>query len=210
MKKAKIIICEDHQLVIDGLLSIFSNNPSTEVISYSKNGNEIQALLEENKPDVLLLDLNVPGKNGLEILKETKLNHPEIKVIVLTMYNNESIIEKVIDYNANAYLIKNCSTNELFKAIDHVQQSDEFYLGSGINRSMLDKNDKFYKKVRITPREKEIIKELAFGLNVPKIADKLHISPFTVETHKKNIFKKLNIHQSIELLKFINEDGIIF
>ena len=208
MKKIKILICEDHQLVIDGLLSIFENNPKMIVVSHSKSGLNIQSLIDEYHPDVMLLDLNIPGKNGLEVLQETKKSNPEVKVIILTMYNNQSIVEKAIKYNANGFLLKNCSTEELYKAINHVQVSSDFYLGDGINKSILDQNENFYKKIRITPREKEIIKELALGLNVPKISEKLHISPFTVETHKKNIYKKLNIHNSIDLLKFINEDNI--
>lgn len=210
MNNTKIVICEDHQLVIDGLLSIFKDNLNTEVVSYTHTGDEVQYILNQFKPQVLLLDLNIPGKNGLEVLKDCKANNPDVKVIILTMYNNESIVDKAIKYGANGFLLKNCTTKELFESIEHVQIFSDFYLGNGINRSILDQNEDFYKKIKITAREKEIIKELALGLNVPKIAEKLHISPFTVETHKKNIFKKLNIHNSIDLLKFINEDKIIF
>lgn len=204
----KILICEDHQIVIDGLLSIFKNQPDYHVIGFINDGNTVISAIEKCAPDVILLDLNLPNKNGVDILKEVKLIHPKIKVIILTMYNTESIIKKVKQLNANGFLLKNCSSNDLLNALDAVFENSRFYRGKGV-KSEVTETDGFIQKINITRREKEIITELIEGLNVPEIAEKLFISSHTVETHKKNIFKKLNIHNSIDLVKLVNEKKLL-
>tara|TARA_R110002073_G_scaffold57778_4_gene146732 strand:+ start:149375 stop:150022 length:648 start_codon:yes stop_codon:yes gene_type:complete len=208
----KIIICEDHQIVIDGLRSIFKSNKRYDVVDYVRNATDLIKSLKKYSPDILILDLNLPGKNGLEILKDLKSNQEGLKIIILTMYNTESIIREVIKGKANGFLLKNCSTDDLMEALNHIYKSESFYLGEGVkkisNHSNLEKEDNFYNKIKITNREKEIIFELMQGLKVPQIAEKLIISTFTVETHKKNIFRKLGVKSSIDLLKFANENQL--
>ena len=200
----KILICEDHQIVIDGLVSIFKNQPDYTVLDYVKNGMDVLPTVKQSKPDVLLLDLNLPNKNGLDILKEIKLYNSGIKVIVLTMYNKESIVNKVKQHNGDGFLIKNCSSDDLLRALDSVFESNAFYRGKGVKSNVVE-TDGFLEKIKITRREKEIILELVKGNNVPQIEKTLFISAYTVETHKKNIFKKLDIHNSIDLVKIVNE-----
>ncbi len=203
----KILICEDHQIVIDGLLSIFNNQKNYRVIDYVKNGNEVLPMVKLKQPDALLLDLNLPQKNGLDILKEVKQIHPSIKIIILTMYNKESVVKKVKQYNADGFLLKNCSSDDLFQALDSVFNNNIFYIGKGVKNGVVE-TDGFLEKIKLTRREKDIISELVKGSNVPQIAENLFISPYTVETHKKNIFKKLDIHNTIDLVKFVNENQL--
>ena len=200
----KILICEDHQIVIDGLISIFKNQPDYSVVDYVKNGNDVLSTVKLKSPDVLLLDLNLPEKNGLDILKEVKFYDSKIKVIILTMYNKESVIKKVKRYNGDGFLIKNCSSDDLLRALDSVFENKTFYRGKGVKNDVVE-TDGFLEKIKITRREREIILELVKGKNVPQIAKSLFISGHTVETHKKNIFKKLDIHNSIDLIKIVNE-----
>ncbi|WP_178991416.1 response regulator [Winogradskyella schleiferi] len=204
----KILICEDHQIVIDGLISIFKNQPDYTILDYVKNGNEVLPAVKLKNPDVLLLDLNLPNKNGLDILNEVKEYDPEIKVIILTMYNKDSIVKKVKQNNGNGFLLKNCSSEDLLRALDSVFESKMFYLGKGVKNNVVE-NDGFLEKIKITRREKEIIIELMKGNNVPQIATNLFISTYTVETHKKNIFKKLDVHNSIDLIKLVNEKQLL-
>lgn len=203
-----ILICEDHQIVIDGLLSIFENQPDYHVIGYVADGNQVLASIKDTTPDAILLDLNLPNKNGVDILKDIRLLFPKIKVIILTMYNTESIVKKVKQLNANGFLLKNCSSEDLLNALDAVFENNRFYRGKGVKNDVLE-TDGFIQKINITRREKEIIAELIMGLNVPEIAKKLFISSYTVETHKKNIFRKLNIHNSIDLVKLVNEKRLL-
>jgi len=205
----KIVICEDHQIIIDGLRSIFENNSEYIIIDYVGKATDLFKSIEKNKPDIILLDLNLPGKNGIEILKEVKRKWASIKVLILTMYNRESVIKEIIKQGGDGFLLKNCSSLDLFDALQQVYISEKFYLGEGVKKvdkkTFFDLDDGFYKKIKITRREKEIISELVQGSNVPQIAVKLFISTHTVETHKKNIFRKLDIHNSMDLLKFTNE-----
>ena len=203
----KILICEDHQIVIDGLVSIFNNQNDYTVLDYVKDGALVLSMVKEKRPDIVLLDLNLPNKNGLDILQEIKHYDKDIRVIILTMYNKESIIKKVRQYDGNGFLLKNCSSDDLLRALDNVCEKKDFYIGKGVKNKIEDV-DGFAKKIRLTRREKEIISELVKGHNVPKIAKTLFISPHTVETHKKNIFKKLNIHNSIDLIKFVNDNQL--
>ena len=209
----KIVICEDHQIVIDGLRSIFEGHKEYVVIDCVTNALDLLKSIEKNKTDIILLDLNLPGKNGIEILKEIKQKWPLIKIIILTMYNNESIIKETIKHKANGYLLKNCSSTDLFEALEQVYSTNKFYLGDGvkkvITKTLFENEDSFFKKIKITRREKEIITELIQGSNVPQIAGKLFISTHTVEAHKKNIFKKLDIHNSMDLMKFANESNLL-
>ena len=200
----KILICEDHQIVIDGLISIFNNQNDFVVLGSVKDGNEVFNTVKLKNPDIVLLDINLPNKNGLEILEDVKRYNSKIKVIILTMYNNESIIKKVKQYKGDGFLLKNCSSEDLLLAIDQVSETNSFYKGKGVKNSVVE-NDGFLEKIKITRREKEIILELVKGNNVPQIAKNLFISSHTVETHKKNIFKKLDIHNSIDLIKLVNE-----
>lgn len=204
----KILICEDHQIVIDGLLSIFNAEKNYQTIGFITDGAEVINTASLSQPDAILLDLNLPNKNGIDILKDIKHLYPGIKVIILTMYNKESVIKRVKQLGADGFLLKNCSSDDLMNALDSVFESDVFYSGKGVKTSVVE-TDGFLEKIKITRREKDIITELVKGLNVPQIAEKLFISVHTVETHKKNIFKKLNIHNSIDLVKFVNEKQLL-
>lgn len=200
----KILICEDHQIVIDGLISIINNEKGYVVSDFVKDGNSVLDSIKQNGPDIILLDLNLPNKNGLDLIGEIKSENHQTKIIVLTMYNNESIVKKVRQCGGHGFLLKNCSSDDLFNAFDSVIKSNSFYMGKGVRNGVVE-TDGFLEKINITRREKDIIKEIMKGNNVPEIAKNLFISPHTVETHKKNIFKKLNIHNSIDLIKFVNE-----
>ena len=144
----KILICEDHQIVIDGLLSIFKNQPDYQVIGHITNGNNVMPNIKLNIPDAILLDLNLPNKNGIDILQEIKQVFPQIKVIILTMYNKESIVKKVKQLNADGFLLKNCSSNDLLNALDAVFESKKFYVGKGVKNSVIEM-DGFLEKIKI-------------------------------------------------------------
>ena len=214
MKSAtkKILICEDHQIVIDGLRSIILNFSGFEVVDTVTSVSELLPSLKKNSPDILLLDLNLPHKNGIEILQELRAKNNDIKVLILTMYNKKTIVNKTISEGANGFLLKNCSSEDLYDALKHVSSNSDFYYGEGVIKVKKDsqqENDEFYKQIQLTPREKEIIKYLYHGNKVPVIAKTMNISPLTVETHKKNIYRKLGVNSSIKLVTFVHENQLL-
>ena len=194
--------------MLDGLELILQADQDFSVVGSLTNGEGILDKIHQTHPDVLLLDLNLPGKNGLEIIEELILLSLGLKIIVLTMYNSESITEKVEKSGAHGFLLKDCSFDELKAAIVSVCTSDDFYFGVGTKRR-IQSSDNFLNEINLTTREREIVLELIQGLNVPQVAKKLFISPLTVETHKKNIFRKLEINTSLELLKFASDRGLL-
>jgi len=208
----KIIICEDHQIVTDGLQSLINSFPEFKVIATVSNYNELYISLEKEPPDILLLDLNLPGKNGIEIMQEFKQESYTFKTLVLTMYNKKSVVNKVLNIGANGFLLKNCSSEDLYDALKHVSFENKFYYGEGVIKVKKDSHqidDEFYKQIQLTPREKEIIKYLCDGNKVPYIATAMHISPLTVETNKKNIYRKLGVDSSVKLVTFVHENQLL-
>ncbi|MDC6365193.1 MULTISPECIES: response regulator [Flavobacteriaceae] len=210
--KQKVIICEDHQIVVDGLSSIITGFSEFEVIATTADPLELENLISKGQPNILLLDLNLPGKNGFEILKDLRVKDSCLKVLILTMYNKKSIVQRAVKEGANGFLLKNCSSNDLYYALEHVTHEKGFYHGEGVvtdNHAINLNGDGFYKSIHLTKREKEIITYLCDGKKVPEIASKMHISPLTVETHKKNIYKKLGVDSSTKLVTFAHENKII-
>lgn len=208
----KILICDDHQIVIDGLCSIINNYSGFEVVDTVNNFSQLYPSLKNYTPDILLLDLNLPKKNGIDILRELRKSSNPVKVLILTMYNKKTIINKTISEGANGFLLKNCSSEDLHDALKHVSSENSFYYGEGVIKAKKENhqaNDEFYKRIQLTPREKEIIKYLYNGNKVPDIAEAMHISPLTVETHKKNIYRKLGVDSSIKLVTFVHENQLL-
>ncbi len=208
----KIVICEDHQIVVDGLRSIILNFSGFEVVDSVNSFSSLIPSLKKHNPDILLLDLNLPRKNGIEILQELRAMSNPVKVLILTMYNKKTIVSKTVSEGANGFLLKNCSSEDLHNALQHVSENDLFYYGEGVIKSKKEHalgDDEFYKRIQLTPREKEIIKYLCEGQKVPDIALSMHISPLTVETHKKNIYRKLGVDTSVKLVRFVHENQLL-
>ncbi|WP_350289566.1 response regulator transcription factor [uncultured Croceitalea sp.] len=210
-KVKKILICEDHQIVIDGLCSIIADFSGFGVVDTVTSYSSLYSSLEINKPDILLLDLNLPHKNGIEILRELRVKKNPVKVLILTMYNKKTIISKTVNEGADGFLLKNCSSEDLLNALHHVSENDFFYYGEGVIKSKKKsgfQEDEFYKRIQLTSREKEIIKHLCDGKKVPHIATIMYISPLTVETHKKNIYRKLGLNSVTKLVNFAHENQL--
>lgn len=208
-----ILICEDHQIVVDGLRSILNSFPEFEVLDSVGDYLSLMQSFARHRADILLLDLNLPGKNGLEILRELRAKGPSPKVLILTMYNKKSIVRKAREAGADGFLLKNCAAGELREALLNLESSHEFFLGKGIADDRASPGvmveDPFLQEVDLTPRELEIVRLLCAGDNVPGIAKIMHISPLTVETHKKNIFRKLGVDTTAKLLRFAHENRLL-
>ncbi len=203
-EKLSLIIADDHTLFIDGLCLLLQSEPGIEILSIANNGRELMGLLHTHTPDIILLDINMPGFNGFEALSRIKSLHPKIKVIMLSTYNEEHLIEKAKTGGANGYLFKNADKSELINVITLVSQGQScFPYKQPAASAAFDEQDPFLKQFDLTKREIELLQLIKQNLTNQQMADRLHLSIYTVETHRKNIMQKLNLKNPVELTKFI-------
>ncbi len=211
MSQRNILIVDDQILFARGLKSLIEELPFAKVCDILSNGQHIESVLFNKSIEVLLLDLNLPGKTGIEILTDIREKYPNLIIVILTMYADEELARLTKKKGANAYLSKDASLKELEHVIFYIKNYD-FYLGKHIkikkNINMI-KEDKFDKFALVTSREKEIIKLIASGRTSIEIAEELNISSSTVQTHRKNIFRKLKINKSSELINKAYEYKVI-
>jgi len=206
-----VMIADDQNLFVNGLKQLIEGNGDVKISSIITKGSEVLRALEIMKPDVLLLDLNMPEKTGFEVLEIIRDKFPDLIIAILSTYDENAFIEKAQNLGANAYLSKDASVSELRKVIFNTHNL-EFYLSKEIN--FIKRKDKlsidnFHHSVLITNREKEILKLIAKGWTSKKIAKVINISVYTVQTHRKNLFKKLDVTSISELLKYAYEKKII-
>jgi len=168
------------------------------------NGRGILSLLQNHTPNLLLLDINMPGLNGFEVLRQVKAIYPKIKVIMLSTYNEEHLIEKAKAGGANGYLFKNAEKSELLQVMRLVAQGQScFPYKQPVKNNGFDEDDEFLKQFQLTKRELELLQFIKQNYTNQQMADHLHLSIYTVETHRKNIMQKLNLKNPVELTKFM-------
>lgn len=212
--KIKLFILDDHQMLIDGLKSLLETEKAYEFIGSAQNGVEALELILKNIPDIVLSDINMPVMNGIDFTKELKKIYPQIKVIALSMFNEKEPISAMLAAGASGYILKNTGKEELLNALQKVASGGMFLsdeVAVEIMKSMQQPNDKnsVSPQIHITKREKEIIQLIAKEYSNAQIAEQLFISERTVETHRKNIFHKVNTKTVVGLIKFAIENKLI-
>jgi len=212
MKKIKVVIADDHQIVIDGLKSLLSEEKNIEVIGEALNGKEVLNILEKQDVDMIVLDIEMPLLSGVETTKIIKEKYPNVKVLILSMYNTEKFVHNIIEIGADGYILKNKGKEELVLAIKYISEGDEFF-GREVEKtyrmSQKRKNDES-KNVKLTKREIEVLKLIAIGNTTPKISDKLYIAHSTVETHRRNLIEKTGVEGGSKgLVRYALENGYL-
>ncbi len=204
-KKLSVIIADDHTLFINGLRMLLENEPDIEILNVAGDGKELMVLLNTNTPDLILLDINMPGINGLEALRRVKAYHSKIKVIMLSTYNEEHLIEKAKAGGADGYLFKNVDKSELLNAMHTVCGGGTAFPQKivPVVNNKFDEPDPFLKQFQLTKRELELLQLIKQNHTNQQMADRLYLSIYTVETHRKNIMQKLQLKNPVELTKFI-------
>lgn len=208
----KIILTDDHRIIRDGLKGILERNKQFEIIAEASNTEELERILQQYPCDIILLDVTMPGKNGIDFLKELRKNYPLIKVILLTMHEEPEYIIKGVKNGASGYLLKNLDYEELEKAILTVYAGKKYFTPAVSNILMNNlsasaEQEEYSEK--LTDREMEILKEVVNGLQSRQIAEKLFISSRTVDTHRVNLMKKLGVHNTAELVKLALEKKLV-
>ena len=205
MMNKTIYIAEDHEILAQGIREFLTGKVKS--VTTFLNGIELKRSLNSSPPDYLILDLNIPGLSGLEILKYINNSDLSIKSIVLTMYNESSLIEKCKNYGAAGYLLKTTSYSDLMDALE----SDTFVYGAGVkNQNTTQKfHDRFLEKTELTTREIQVIQLLSKDHKSESIANELCVSIHTINTHRRNIKMKLKIETTAGIVAFGYENNLI-
>lgn len=213
--KMRVLIADDHAIVREGLRSLLEVQPDIEVAGEAKNGEEVLSMARDLRPDIVLMDITMPGMNGLEATRRIKQDNPDVKILILTMHEGDEYFFKLLDAGASGYLVKGCSSSELVSALRAVQQGDVFLYPTMTKKLLSDylqRGKAGSEKERmdgLTNRELEILKYIADGHTNQEIAEALVLSVATVQTHRANIMSKLGLHNSAGLVKYAIRHGLI-
>lgn len=213
--KRRIVIAEDYTILREGLRSLLSSNPEFEIAGEAEDGQEAIRSVEKLKPDLALMDLSMPRMNGMDAIKEIKKRSPETKVLVLTVHKTEEYILAALQAGADGYILKDSTHAELGMAIKSVLDGKR-YISPGISESLIEGYLEGRRKMRptstwdtLTQREREILKLIGEGYKNKEIADYLCISAKTVEKHRANLMKKLDLHNIQALTALALEKGLV-
>lgn len=210
--KTKIMIADDHNLIREGLKQLLEFDGSMEIISEASNGVECLDKLQNVLPDVLLLDINMPEKNGLEVLEEIKNKNYEIKVLILTVHNELEYLLKAVDIGVDGYILKDSESAELKRAIISVLSGENYIQASlipALNNRLANRDIDKDKIDSLTGRELEVLIQVASGMFNKEIATNLNISERTVKNHISNIFKKIDVSDRTQAAVFAIKNNII-
>ncbi len=218
--KISVLVADDHTIVRRGLVSLLAMADDIEVVAEAADGNEAVELTLRHEPDVVLMDINMPVLNGLEATRKIKRDAPHVKILVLSAHDNEEYVLQVVRSGANGYLLKNSPSEDLYTAIKSVNSGQAFF-SPAVSRIIVDGYLKTSaagstegapdqkSESRLTSREREVLQLIAEGETHQRIAEILHISTRTVDTHSNNIMKKLDIHDTAGLVKYAIQNGIM-
>jgi DNA-binding NarL/FixJ family response regulator len=207
MKKIRVLLVDDHAILREGIKALLEKQDNIEVVAEAADGREAISRVAQFRPDVVVLDISMPMMDGLESTRQMKRENPDIKVLVLTMHDNEEYFFQLLRAGASGYVTKKSVSRELVSAIEAVYRGESFFCPSMAKFLLtdflrLDKAVENTGQEELTPREREIVKLIAEGYTNQQIADLLHRSVKTIESHRSNILRKLGIHDSIELVKY--------
>ncbi|HYV93012.1 MAG TPA: response regulator transcription factor [Chitinophagales bacterium] len=207
----RIIIADDHQMFIDGLKLIIQSFENIEVVGEALSGEHVLELLEKITAEIAILDINMPGMDGIETAKEIRKKFPEVKVLIVTMYKQKEFITQLVAAGVSGYILKNTGAEELYNAIRVIHEGGEFF-GEEITNEILHgmrQRASLPDAPQFSKREQEILKLLAEELTTQEIADKLFISFNTVESHRKNMLTKARVKNTAGLIRYGMHIGLI-
>ncbi|MEQ8336371.1 MAG: response regulator transcription factor [Cyclobacteriaceae bacterium] len=217
-----VALADDHEIVRHGIKMVLEDDPEIHVIWEASEGEETLEKFEKNQPDVLVVDIRMPLLNGLEVTRKLKAQDPKVKIIVLTMHDDSEYILKALQYGADGYLLKDTNKAEFNKAVKMVYSGNKYFSGdistTIINSYMANghvasetaaPNQASENDYQLTKREKQILKLIYEGVSNKEISETFNKSIRTIETHRFNIMKKLDVNNITELLKKVEKEGLI-
>ena len=205
----RVFIVDDHPVVIEGIHSLLTNEKDIAWVGQAMNAASCLGFFVNNTADVILMDISMPGMDGVELCAVMKNKYPGIFILGLSTFNQGIYIKKMMENGASGYILKNSSKEELIKAIHTVHEGGIYFSGeAGQALAEYQKSSKSELPV-LTPREKEILELIAEGYTNPQIAEKIFLSQFTVDSHRKNLLAKLNVKNTASLIRLAVENKLI-
>lgn len=208
----KIMIVDDHSMVREGLKNLLELEENIEVIEQAENGIDCLEKLEKVSPDVLLLDINMPSMDGLEVLSNLKKKNSEVKILLLTAHNESEYLVKAVELGIHGYVLKDAPSSVLVEAINSIYQGETFIqpsLASILNDKIKEKEQDQAKIDSLTKRELEVLKLLSVGMYNKEIGEKLEITERTIKNHVSNIFKKIGVSDRTQAAVFAIRNSLI-
>lgn len=202
----KTFIVDDHFMVIEGVRSLLQNEKNIVWMGHATNAASCMAFLKQQLPDVILMDINLPDKSGIDLCKEVKGLYPSVCVVGLSTFNQQSFIQKMLDSGASGYVLKNASREELCEAIDSVMKGRRYLHFEAAQALRKQHNEDL---PLLTRREKEVLELIAAGMTNNEMAEKLFVSPATIDTHRKNLLAKFSAKNTAILIKAAVEKGMV-
>jgi len=209
-KKIKVLIADDHEILRYGISTFLSSADNIEIVGEASSGEECIKLFKEKNPDVCVLDISMPDKDGIETTKAIREIDPNVKVLILSMHIDKVLLDKVLEAGINGYLLKDTEKTEILHGIESIAKGQQVFsnpISELITKSYLNGGKTPHDS--ITSRELEVLQLIVEGYSSKLIADKLDISPRTVDTHRGNIMQKLNIPNAAGLVRYAMEHDLV-
>jgi two-component system, NarL family, response regulator NreC len=215
VKPIRILLADDHTVVRKGLRLLLESQPEFQVIADAANGREAVSMAEEHRPDVVVMDVAMPTLNGIEAARQISARLPQTAVVFLSMHADEGYVLRALKAGARAYLLKDSAEHDLINAVKAVREGKAFF-SPAISKMLVEDYMRQMQERKVedsyellTTREREVMQLLAEGKNNKEVAGVLNLSLYTVETHRSNIFQKLNLHSGAELILYAIRKGVI-
>jgi DNA-binding NarL/FixJ family response regulator len=210
----RVLLVDDHKIFTEGVASILCHEPDLEIVGECQKAEQVKHFLETNEIDVVLLDINLGEESGLDVCKYIVDKYPKVRVLAMSMYNDESFITRMLKNGASGYILKNTGADEVINAIRTVYKGESYHckeitdiIMRGLSRQKTQELNLY--QLRITRREKEVLALIANGKTSKEMAQELFISEKTVETHRSNLLSKFDVKNMVSLLKIAIEYGYV-
>jgi len=210
----KVLLADDHEIFREGIHALLDKEPDIDVVGGARNGRETIRLVQELHPDIVVMDITMPDLNGIEATHQIRKKFPDTKILCLSMHSDRKFVLEMFRAGAAAYLLKNCAFRELIQAI-HAVAANHSYVSPEITHVIIDESLANQKaeaissiRSQLTQKELQVLQLIAEGNNIKEIALFLNKSAKTIETHRRRIMKKLNIHNTAGLIKYAISEGL--
>lgn len=214
MANIKVLLVDDHKIVRDGIKLMLEPQAGIDVVAEAENGEIVEKMLDETPVDVVVMDINMPGMNGIATTKMVKEKHPSVKVLALTMSSDDSHIRQMVQAGASGYIMKSAGRDELTRAIHEVMDGKHYFSDQATQSIMMDLVKNKGKStapdpIHITERELEVLQMIVKEFTNQEIAEKLYISPRTVDAHRRNLLQKTGARNTAGLVKYAFQHGLV-